>query len=148
MAPLRMLLAASPAYLQRRGTPRRVADLAGHDCLTFSHWVHRDRWRLIGPHGEESVRVGARLQVNNGEALRHAALAGAGIVMQSEQMLAADLHAGSLRRVLPRHAPPSRPAQLVYRPDRQASPKLRRFIEFALQRLGPEATRTTGTAAR
>jgi DNA-binding transcriptional LysR family regulator len=137
LAPLRMLLAASPAYLKRCGTPRRVADLVHHECLGFSHWTHRDRWRLVGPAGEESVRIAGRLQANNGDALRQAALAGAGIVLQSDLLLAEDLKSGRLQRVLPRHAPPPRPAHLLYRPDRRAGPKLQRFVEYVLQRLGP-----------
>jgi DNA-binding transcriptional LysR family regulator len=148
LAPLRMVLAAAPEYLRRHGVPRRVADLASHECLGFAHWVHRDRWRLLGPGGEQTVRVAGRLQINHGEALRQAALAGAGVVMQSDLLLQPDLRSGALRRVLPRHAPPPRPAHLLYRPDRHPAPKLQRFIEFVLQRLGPDASRTTRTVAR
>jgi DNA-binding transcriptional LysR family regulator len=139
IAPLRMLLAASPEYLRAHGTPRKVADLGQHECLGFAHLVHRDRWRLHGPSGEDTVRIKGRLEINNGEALRQAALAGAGIVMQSQLLLAADLKSGALVRVLPRHAPPPRPAHLLYLPDRRQTPKLRRFVEFALERLGPGA---------
>jgi DNA-binding transcriptional LysR family regulator len=139
LAPLTMLLAASPAYLQRRGKPRLPADLASHDCLGFEHWVHRDRWRLIDRRdgSEHTVKIASRLRINNGEALRRAALAGAGIVMQSDLLLADDLEAGRLVRVLPRFSPPSRQAHLLYLPDRRPSPKLQRFVEFVLQRLAP-----------
>jgi DNA-binding transcriptional LysR family regulator len=46
-----------------------------------------------------------------------------------------------LVRVLPRHAPPPRAAQLVYAPDRWRSPKLQRFTAFVLARLGPHSKR-------
>jgi len=137
IAPLRMLLAASPSYLREHGTPRKVADLAQHECLGFAHLVHRDRWRLHGPSGEDTVRIKGRLEINNGEALRQAALAGAGIVMQSELLLADDLAARRLVRVLPKHAPPAREAHLLYLPDRHPRPKLQRFVEFVLEKLGP-----------
>jgi len=139
LRPLRMLLAAAPAYLARHGTPRRVADLAGHECLGFTYLAHRDRWRLVGPKGEESVRIRGRLQLNNGEALHQAARAGAGIVMQSELLLAADIASGALVRVLPRHAPPERAAHLLYLRDRHATLKLQRFVAYVLERLGPDA---------
>jgi DNA-binding transcriptional LysR family regulator len=51
-------------------------------------------------------------------------------------LLAADLAARRLSHVLPRHAPPSRQAQLVYLADRFRSPKLQRFTEFVLHHLG------------
>lgn len=137
LAPLQTILCAAPDYLKRRGTPKRVANLAQHDCLGFSYLTHRDRWRLIGPEGEETVKLDCRLNINNGEALRQAALAGAGIVMQSALLLASDLRSGALVRVLPRHAPPPRPAHLLYLPDRRPTPKLQRFVEFVLQHLGP-----------
>jgi DNA-binding transcriptional LysR family regulator len=138
LAPLQTILCAAPDYLKRRGTPKRVADLAQHDCLGFSYLTHRDRWRLIGPKDEETVKLDCRLNINNGEALRQAALAGAGIVMQSALLLASDLRSGALIRVLPRHAPPPRPAHLLYLPDRRPTPKLQRFVEFVLQHLGPQ----------
>jgi len=137
LAPLRMVLAAAPAYLRRRGVPRRPAELESHDCLGFSYLVHRDRWRLIGDDGEHAVRVASRLQINSGEALREAAIGGAGIVMQSEILLGTDLASGQLVRVLPRHAPPPRAAHIVYPRDRWRAPKLQRFVELVLRRLGP-----------
>ena len=136
LRPLRMLLSASPAYLKSHGTPRTPADLSSHECLGFAHWVHKDRWRLIGPNGETSVRIKNQLVINNGEALRQAALAGAGILMQSEMLLTEDLKSGALVRVLPRHAPPSRPAHLLYLRDRRQTTKLRCFVEYLLQHLG------------
>lgn len=141
LAPLRMLLCASPAYLRQHGTPRTPADLAKHECLGFAHWVHKDRWRLVGPAGEERAAVKGRLQINNGEALRQAALAGAGILMQSDMLLADDLAAKRLLRVLPKHAPPAREAHLLYLPDRHPRPKLQRFVDFVLERLGPKRAR-------
>jgi DNA-binding transcriptional LysR family regulator len=137
LAPLPMLLAASRAYLRRAGTPHKPADLERHECLGFTYLAHRDRWRIVGPGGEHAVRVHSRLEINNGEALREAAIGGAGIVMQWHVLLARDLAAGRLVRVLPRHAPPPRAAQLVYAPDRFRSPKLQHFVAFVLQRLGP-----------
>jgi DNA-binding transcriptional LysR family regulator len=138
LASLRTILCAAPSYLQRHGTPKRPADLVRHQCLGFTYLRDRDRWRLIGPGGEDSVKVNSRLGINNGEALRQAALAGGGIVMLSELLLKGDVQSGALVRVLSSHAPPSRPAHLLYLPDRRPTPKLQRFVEFVLQHLGPK----------
>jgi DNA-binding transcriptional LysR family regulator len=141
LAPLRMLLCASPEYLARKGTPRRPADLAKHDCLIFAHWGHRDRWRLVGPSGEVRVPVRGPLVLNNGQALKEAALAGGGILMQSAQLVGADLAAGRLVRVLPRWAPPERPAFLVFPPDRRVLAKVQCFVEHVVAQLGPSSQR-------
>lgn len=139
LRPLRMLLCAAPSYLQQHGTPRKPADLSRHQCLGFTHWVHKNRWRLVGPAGEASVPIHSAFSSNNGEALRQAALAGGGILMQWEVLLEDDLRSGRLVRVLPRHAPPPRAAHLLYLPERRPTPKLKRFVEHVLQHLGPGA---------
>lgn len=138
LRPLRMLLAASPAYLKRHGEPRKPSDLSRHCCLDFAHWARHDVWRLLGPRGEVRVPVKGNLRINSGEALRQAALAGSGIIMQSELLLADDIARGRLIRVLPRYAPPERAAQLIYQRDRSPTPKLRSFVDFMLQRFGAQ----------
>jgi DNA-binding transcriptional LysR family regulator len=136
LAPYRSVVCASPAYLARRGTPRLVEDLAGHNCLGFAYWTTGQEWNLYGPQGRETVAVSGRLQANNGQALRMAALSGLGIIMQPEVLLAEDLDAGRLVRLLPEHQPLSRPVHLVYMPDRRLTPKLRSFIDFVVARFG------------
>lgn len=138
LRPYRVGLYASPAYLERHGVPADPAALVAHNCLGFMYWDRRSRWRLTGPKGAHSVRTQGRLTVNSGQALRQAALAGIGIVMQPEMLFAEDVAAGRIRRILPKHAPASRPMHLVYPPERSPGPKLRSFIDFIVARFGPE----------
>src|SRR5690606_30101012 len=65
-----MRVCAAPAYLARHGTPRRVAELAGHNCLsyTLSPLQARGTWSF-GAHGEVQVPVKGNLKANNGDAL-------------------------------------------------------------------------------
>ncbi|HEX7816750.1 LysR family transcriptional regulator [Dyella sp.] len=137
MQPFRMLLAASPAYLARHGTPRTPQDLASHACISLSNWTPRDRWRLTGPAGEIEVPVHGRLAGNHGEALRIAALAHAGIILQPEILLGDDLHAGRLVHVLPDWGSRPMPTNLLYAPDRRPTAKLRSIVEFLVQRFPP-----------
>jgi DNA-binding transcriptional LysR family regulator len=81
----------------------------------------------------------AVLGANHGDALRRAALAGAGIVLQPEVLLAEDLAAGRLQQVLPGTEPPSRPVHLLYPADRLRLPKLQAFITRSLARWGEAA---------
>lgn len=136
LQPYRMLMAASPAYLARHGTPRRPEELSTHACLGLSNWRRRDHWHLLGPDGELDIPVHGRLTTNNGDALRMAALRDAGIVLQPEVLLADDLASGQLVQVLPEWAPPAIPMHLLYAPDRRPSARLRSMIEFLLSRFG------------
>ena len=136
LRPYGSLLCAAPDYLRRRGLPRRPEDLAEHDCLGFAPAGRRGRWRFVRGAQERTVHFVPRLLVNNGQALRQAALAGMGILNQPEVLVADDVRLGRLRRVLPAWSSPTRPMHIVYGGDRQASPKLQAFIAFVVDQFG------------
>ena len=106
LAPCRMVVRASPAYLERQGRPQRPDDLASHDCLGYSYGQARDEWRFDGPEGAASVRVRGTLQANNGDVLRTAALHGVGVVLLPSSIVGADLGAGRLVSLLPGYRVP------------------------------------------
>jgi DNA-binding transcriptional LysR family regulator len=135
LRPYELMICASPGYLARRGTPARPEELGGHECLSFST-AALAHWRLTGEDGDLCVPVAGRVQVNNGQALRVAAVHGMGIVLQPSILLAEDVKAGRLVRLFPEHALPSRPMNLVYLQDRYRSPKLRSFVDFMAERFG------------
>jgi DNA-binding transcriptional LysR family regulator len=139
LSPYRSVLAASPAYLARRPAPERPEDLSAHACLGFAHPAAGRTWRLEGPKGEAVVPVTLAMSANNGEALRMAALSGLGIIMQPQVLLAADIEAGRLVRVLPAYAPRPRPMHVLTLPDKRPSPKVRSFVEFVIGRFGRRA---------
>jgi len=82
----------------------------------------------------------SRLLSNNGQALRIAALQGFGIVMQPSVLLADDVAAGRLIPLLTEHLPPPMAMHLVYPRDRVPVPKLSRFVDFMLERFGPNTS--------
>lgn len=133
----RRILAAAPEYLAACGTPQHPRELVEHACLGLSYWRHHDRWHLVGPDGQDCVvSVTARFSADHGDALRHAAIAGAGIVLQPEDALADALAAGWLRPVLPDWSFRPTPIHLVYAPDRRPTAKLRSAIDFLVERFG------------
>ncbi|MDE1165376.1 MAG: LysR family transcriptional regulator [Pseudomonas sp.] len=102
------ILCAAPAYLERRGTPRNLADLAHHDCLLFRERDQRfGVWRLAGPGGEESVKVTGPMASNHSDIVRVWAHDGYGIIMASIWDVAASLRAGELVHVLPAYRQPA-----------------------------------------
>ena len=76
------------------------------------------------------------MSINNGQALRAAALEGFGIILLSQELLEDDLAAGRLMRILPGYEPPSRPMHILFAPDRKPTPKLRSFIDFVVATFG------------
>jgi len=137
LRPYRRILAASADYLARRGTPKRPEQLSEHECLGLSYWRRFDHWRLVGPGGATcNVTVRSRFTANQGNALRVAALHGAGIVLQPEAVLADDLAAGRLKPVLPRWSLLPSPLYLIYAHDARPTAKLRSVIDFLLARFG------------
>lgn len=138
LAPYRLVACAAPSYLTAHGTPVIPADLARHECLGFAYWSRppADEWQFTGADGVHTVRVGSRLAINNGQALRAAALEGFGIILLSHELLEEDLAAGRLVRVLPGYEPPLRPMHILFAPDRKPTPKLRSFIDFVVATFG------------
>jgi len=135
LTPYRLMMCAAPAYLARHGTPRTLAELASHQCLSFEPRALA-QWLQDEAGGLERIAA-ARLQINNGEALRAAALHGLGIVLQSALLLAADVAAGRLVQLFPQHGQAGRPMHVVYAHDRYRSTRLRSFLDFLVERFPP-----------
>lgn len=136
LAPYRLILCAAPAYLKAHPPITSPMDLASHECLGFAHTELRTHWRFDGPGGLVTVPVTGRLMVDSGEALLVAARAGMGVLLQPAELVEPDIAAGRLVRVLPKYRAPDRPLHLLYAPDKQMTPKLRSFIEFAVAAFG------------
>ncbi|KAF1055234.1 MAG: HTH-type transcriptional regulator DmlR [Stenotrophomonas maltophilia] len=135
LPPYEMILCAAPSYLRRRGTPRTPADLDQHDCLSHLAWRGGHGWRLAN--GEQvDWEPQARLSSNDGQALRQAAVGGAGLILQPTALLAEDIAAGRLKPLLRDYLPAARPMHLIYLPDRRPRPRLQCFVEYVLQHLG------------
>ena len=129
---------ASPAYLQRRGTPRTPADLAAHDCLNYSLAAKAAQPSFTAPDGSVcTVDVGGRLQANSGLVLRSAALAGTGLAASPAFLVRDPVARGELVRVLPEYRQQPLNLYALYPQNRHLSPKVRAFVDFAAARYLP-----------
>lgn len=141
LAACRTVVAASRGYLKAHGTPKKAAELSKHNCLgyTLSRITGVGSWPF-GPKGETRIQVSGNFCSNNGDALRAAAVAGQGIIYQPTFVVADDLRAGTLVS-LRLDKPPFEFGGIhaVYLPDRNPPAKLRAFIDFLVERLGPTA---------
>ena len=136
LASNRRLLCASPDYLRRHGAPKTPADLAAHECLLLVGSQGRQEiWRLRDGDREVAVRVAGRIESNQGELLRDAAIAGLGIALHSSWHVNEDLRAGRLQVVLPDYPLPDTGIHAVMPQRRLVPPRVRAFVEFLAEKL-------------
>ncbi|MBR8511585.1 LysR family transcriptional regulator [Burkholderia cenocepacia] len=149
IAPGTMILAASPAYLERRGTPRTPRELADHDCLTVSSRQGRSMWRLQGPRGTQEISIDSRFSVNDMRVVMQACLAGLGIALVPQVLAAAAIDEGKLARVLPAYqrSGAGLGLQLVYTSRPPLPPAVTAVAEFLLEKLDQGMSRCPEPAA-
>ncbi|MEQ9501177.1 MAG: LysR family transcriptional regulator [Deltaproteobacteria bacterium] len=129
-------LAASPAYLEANGRPRRPHDLERHACLVYRQVTRLDRWRFETKRGPVTVPVSGRLQSDDGDLLAQAAVEGTGVVYLPDFIVDPYVADGRLVSLLPRACRTSTPVWAVYPSRRSVSEKVRLFLE--------EVARATG----
>lgn len=122
----RLVTVASPAYLARRGTPRRPADLDAHDCLVFLATNGRPRayWLRSGER-----HVAPALLIDHGPSLVDAALAGLGVTQIFDFMAEPLLRDGRLVAVLEDEIAPGPDVHAVCAPGRRAAARVRAAFE-------------------
>lgn len=130
IAPVRLIACASPAYLEAHGVPASPADLAEHNCLGYSYASDRGQWTFQRDGEAHPVGIKGSFSANNGDALREAALAGAGIVLQPSFIVGSDIRAGRLQALLPDYSVPELNLYAVYAHRQYLSAKVRAFIDF------------------
>jgi DNA-binding transcriptional LysR family regulator len=97
----RFVSCAAPSYLERYGAPKTPEDLVRARCVLNLNLVPRNRWPFHDKTGALfTVEVHGNLEIDNGDALRAAALAGAGITYSPRDLVADDLRDGALVQVL------------------------------------------------
>ncbi len=134
-----LLTCARPDYLARRGRPQVPMDLVGHDLLHFSSLRRGRVWTMT--RGEERVQVPIlpKLELNEGWALRTAALEGAGICQLPAFVIGDALRAGNLARVLEDWEAGQVPLHAVYPDNRLIAERVRAFVNFIARKAKDEA---------
>ncbi|WP_104654885.1 LysR family transcriptional regulator [Ralstonia insidiosa] len=128
------VVVAAPSYLAAHGTPRRVEDLAVHNCLTYSYFG-KSLWKFTEAKtgALSDVPVSGNLSANETMALLAAAKEGAGIALQPVFAAAPLVAGGQLVRLLPEHVPQALGIHGVYSSRRQMPAALRAMLEFLVE---------------
>jgi DNA-binding transcriptional LysR family regulator len=136
IADFERLLCAAPSYLQRRGEPRTLADLANHSCIAVS--VHApSRWPFRTEHGVEHTEIVPRVTTDSAEAALRLAIDGAGIARLGEGIIEKPMRDGRLAPLLTSiHYSEAIPLSALYLSGRHRLPKVRVFLDFLIERFG------------
>ena len=133
----RLIAVASPEYLDRAGHPVRASDLAKHDCIVGSsgEWTPNARWpRWSGG----TVAVAGRFSANEIEHIRQAAIEGIGCALIASAVVAEDIELGRLVPILEDEVGAELPVSLVYADREFIDPKVREFVDRAVNVIASE----------
>lgn len=137
LAPYRMMICAAPSYLDRAGRPSHPKDLDLHEAVAFAP-AARSAWRLTKDGETVEVTPSRHITVNSGQAIRMAACAGLGVILQPAILLVSDIRNRTLEQLFPDWELPERPMSLLYYRDRHMTPRLRSFISFSVREFSAE----------
>ncbi len=126
-------LFAAPGYLRRHPPPRQPGDLAQHALIRFSGSRLRLVWTFTRGADTQRVEPVARLNANNSFAVRDAAVDALGIAQLPLLLAQPEVDAGRLVPVLADWQLPSAPVHAVFASARYLTPKVRAFIDLAVE---------------
>jgi len=132
---VRMLVTASPAYLDRYGTPSHPTELQKHDCIAWSSLGPLDTWWFRDQGRDQSFPVRTRMATTSAESAIAAACSGLGLAQTTCYQAEQGLREGRLQIVLTGYECAVTPVNLVYATNRLVPLKLRAFVDFAAPRL-------------
>jgi len=131
---------ASAAYVERHGLPRSLDELAGHMMIGFVSSRTGQVMPLeftVGGKIREIV-LPSRVTVSNSDTAATLVRQGFGLYQAPRRRFAADIEAGRLVEVLPGNPPTPTPISVLYPPSRQLSPRVRVFVDWLVEILGPK----------
>ena len=131
-------LFAAPSYLERWPAPCDPADLQRHRLIRFSGSRRRLVWTFTRGADSQQIEPAARLNANNGLAVRDAAVDGLGIAELPWLLATPAVASGVLVPVLSDWQRPSAPVHAVFASARYLTPKVRAFIDLAVASFGSE----------
>jgi len=129
------VICASPAYLRKHGTPRKPADLAGHNCLVLAASPQFHLWPFDTPDGVRNVEVKGNVTASNAETLVQLAIMGLGLIRLADVIVGDAIAKGLLKPVLAdvHHVEPL-PLHAVFPHGRHRSPRVAALVDFLVEK--------------
>ncbi|MBC3873355.1 LysR family transcriptional regulator [Undibacterium flavidum] len=132
---VRRVICGAPGYLQQHGIPVSPTDLHQHHIISASSVTPYPEWKLIENGEQRSIRLQARMITTTNDSALTAALSGFGLTRLLSYQIAEHLQTGQLKTVLPEYEPAPLPVHVVHREGRQASQRVRSFLDLIVERL-------------
>ena len=136
IAPVALILVASPEYVQRLGAPASPSELTRHECLVYSGSPERETWRFQGAARGLTFSPRGHLHFDNGEGLLQAAEAGLGIAALPDFIVADGVAAGRLVRLLQDYPLRGGALHVLRPPGSMVNPKVRALTDLMVERFG------------
>jgi DNA-binding transcriptional LysR family regulator len=135
LASLQTMVVAAPAYLAARGTPKKPADLAAHDCIFGPGHFGRGTWSFDRNGTQISVDVRGRIATESGPGLFASVMAGLGIAMTSTVMAGPEVKAGHLIQLMRGYSLPAVDVHAVFPSGPRPSAKVRALVDHLVKEL-------------
>jgi DNA-binding transcriptional LysR family regulator len=126
----RSLVVATPAYLQRHGTPKSPDELISHQAIILTRGGGRDSFTFRKADAEISVTLHGRLKVTQAEGLREAVNCDLGFAVSAEWLFTPELKSGKVVPILQDWKLPPASLSAVFPTGRLTSTKARAFVSF------------------
>lgn len=131
IVPIRLVLCASPDYIEKNGAPRNPNDLTQEHYLKYSYMDYsQSNSPLMYALKSKGQSTDSGLDVNNGEVLLEAAIAGLGYILQPTFIVGEALKQGKLQIILPEFEPEPLGLYAVFPHRKLMTTKMRAFIDF------------------
>lgn len=131
LADFRLVLCASPEFVERHGKPEKPRDLQRFPAIVDTNWKGRNNWIFLDEDGREmTVPMNGVFEVNSPEVAKRAALGGLGVTMVPEFSVEREIKDGRLVSLLEGRFPPGGGVYAVYPHRRLVPAKVRAFVDF------------------
>lgn len=134
LAPLGMVVCASPDLIAQVGRPEHPQDLSRLPCVIDTNGRWRANWPFVNGNGEPmTVPVPSRMEVNSPLTTRAAAVAGLGFAMLPDFVARPELESGRLVSVLDRWTQHGGGVYAVYPHRRYLPAKIRVLVDYLVR---------------
>lgn len=130
---IRHAVCASPKYFDTRGRPLTPADLSAHDGIVYSYKDDDSYWAFAG---DVVAKPQSRLRLSNGDMIREAAIAGAGVAYLPTFVIADAVGRGELEIVLADHVREPIAMHALFPGTQHVAARVRAFIDFLVEEFG------------